>query len=122
MEINQEIAKKLLTWLQNGEDFVLTQAPDVAQQLITYHWYKSVIALFIALFLLGWFTFFVYRVFKANEIERYDKEFYIMIHVFGAVFSGIPGLIISFESISSLLMLTFAPKIWLLEYVTNLLK
>ncbi len=54
--MNKELLEQLLGIIKGGKDFVLSQAPDVVRQMITYNRIISSIALVISIAAL-WYTY-----------------------------------------------------------------
>lgn len=125
--MNEQANKILVDLLQkasNGIDtavsFSQAQLPDIIQQLMV--WRAAAYGLRIFTMLL----FFIACVFLFKKSlkwhESYDKEH---LGFFGIVFTVLIGLFLVFgilENIGNALQLWLAPKVWLIEYASELVK
>ena len=118
-----EIIKKGLEAAEKSENFVIEQAPDLVKQLITYKTVETSICVLIEITLMYLiFRYFKYLYKKNNEDSDFisDNEF----HIIGMIITSLMGIFLFFAfitDISNLIQLIFAPKIYLLEYIAQLL-
>ena len=118
-----EILKKGLEAAEKSGNFVIEQAPDLVKQLITYKTIETSICVLIEITLMYLiFRYFKYLYKKNNEDSDFisDNEF----HIAGIVLSLVVAIfmfIAFITDISNLIQLIFAPKIYLLEYIAQLL-
>ena len=118
-----EILKKGLEAAEKSGNFVIEQAPDLVKQLITYKTIETSICVLIEITLMYLiFRYFKYLYKKNNEDSDFisDNEFHIggmLISLVVAIFMFIAFI----TDISNLIQLIFAPKIYLLEYIAQLL-
>lgn len=125
MEKLNEILGKLLEWLEAAEGFTIDQAPLVLQEIITWKIAAAILALIICFCFVGFWAIF-YWVNRGNLIETNDYGSEPTVYGGFAIGGGIasifvllfPGLIHTFE----LLQLYLAPRAYLIEYVSRLLK
>ena len=118
-----EILKKGLEVAEKSGNFVIEQAPDLVKQLITYKTIETSIYVLIEITLMYLiFRYFKYLYKKNNEDSDFiiDDEF----HIIGMIITSLIGIFLFFvfiNDISNLIQLIFAPKIYLLEYIAQLL-
>jgi len=125
--MTDELLKKLLGILNNTQDFVLAQAPDIAKQLITLARIESSLLWLIPLLLTG-IVVSVWRL--AKQAETYpnkngglnfnDDVYFLPIIV--TIVSLVPVLLTIGCNYHTFLTSWFAPKVYLLEYVAKALK
>jgi hypothetical protein len=118
-----EILKKGLEAAEKTGNFVVEQAPDLIQQLIVWKTCEYIFLIIISIA----FIFSVYKWHKSamkryddfidfcNEIESFIYGAYaiVVIVIFG---------IALFQSFFNLIQILLAPKIWLIEYASQLIK
>ena len=118
-----EILKKGLEAAEKTGNFVVEQAPDLIQQLIVW---KTCEYIFLILISIA-FLFSIYKWCK-SAMKRYgdlnnfiDEPEFLMFSIYSIVVILIFGIAL-FKSFFNLLQVLLAPKIWLIEYATNLIK
>ena len=118
-----EILKKGLEVAEKSGNFVIEQAPDLVKQLITYKTVETSIYVLIEITLMYLiFRYFKYLYKKNNENSSFISE--NSFHVIGIIISFMASIFFFFAfitDISNLIQLIFAPKIYLLEYIAQLL-
>mgnify|MGYP003451954080 FL=1 len=118
-----EILKKGLEAAEKTGNFVVEQAPDLIQQLIVWKTCEYIFLIIISIA----FMFSLYKWYK-SAMKRYDDfdGFYIKTEFFIYCIYAIVVILIFgiglFNSFFNLLQILLAPKIWLIEYATNLIK
>ena len=118
-----EILKKGLEAAEKTGNFVVEQAPDLIQQLIVW---KTCEYIFLILISIA-FMFSLYKWHK-SAMKRYDNyddfcckiEFFIYC-IYAIVVIVIFGIAL-FTSFFNLIQILLAPKIWLIEYASQLIK
>ena len=110
--------------------FVVDQLPDVIQQLILYKavWHGFMALLFISMVVLSivvWVKLF--KKAKVNLSEGkypHDEGFSggMIFSVRICYLAFVPSFFLSIHHIESFLLVTLAPKVWLLEYAAQLIK
>ena len=106
--------QKVGTATDKTVDFVMTQAPDLAQQLLLWKLSWSIILtlVFLAItVLIAWFTR------KEAKTSREPEAVYC-----GGFFFGALSTICVLCNLKTVLLITLAPKIYLIEYMARLLK
>ena len=118
-----EILKKGLEAAEKTGKFVVEQAPDLIQQLIVW---KTCEYIFLILISIA-FMFSVYKWYK-SAMKRYgdfddfcDKIEFFIYCIYAIAVIVIFGIAL-FTSFFNLIQILLAPKIWLIEYATNLIK
>ena len=118
-----EILKKGLEVAEKSGNFVIEQAPDLVKQLITYKTVEASIYVLIEITLMYLIViYFKYLYKKNNENSSFIIE--NSFHVIGIIISFMASIFFFFAfivDISNLIQLIFAPKIYLLEYIAQLL-
>jgi hypothetical protein len=116
----QRVLKSFADSVEGGTEFVLTQAPEVLQQLILWKRIESVIFSIILLSLVAWLS----RVCKRNVANSgktesiYDTDWPIGIAAFTGGCAGL-AFIVWCANLSSMLQVWFAPKVYILEYLRS---
>ena len=118
-----EILKKGLEAAEKSGNFVIEQAPDLVKQLITYKTVETSICVLIEISLMYLIFRYIKYLHKKNNEDSdfiFDNEF----HIIGMMITSLMGIFLFFvfiNDISDLIKLIFAPKIYLLEYIAQLL-
>ena len=118
-----EILKKGLEAAEKTGNFVVEQAPDLIQQLIVW---KTCEYIFLILISIA-FLFSIYKWCK-SAIKRYGNldnffgEPEVIVFSIYSIVVILIFVIALFQSFFNLLQILLAPKIWLIEYATNLIK
>jgi len=123
--MSQEILNKFLTemgeLLKSAKDFTVDQAPQVAKEILRYNLASSVayFLLGVALLVAAAKTFKVLRKFQ-DDAGDYDV---LPIFAWGAyILSIIAGVCMFFCNLSSILKITLAPRLYLIEYFAALVR
>ena len=118
-----EILKKGLEAAEKTGNFVVEQAPDLIQQLIVWKTCEYIFLIIISIA----FMFSLYRWHKSalNRYDNYDnfrdkiESFIYGVYAIAVIL--IFGIAL-FQSFFNLFQILLAPKMWLIEYATNLIK
>lgn len=102
---------KLLTGMEQAGDFAMAELPEVIEQLIMY---KAVYHTWIFLSCLVALTIVVYKTYKL-QIECDE----VPVFIFG-IFLAIPLMMGICFNFNDMIMVWFAPKLYLLEYARGL--
>lgn len=117
-----ETIKKATTTAETATQFVLEQAPEVVQQLVTWKIaanLASTLLDIVVIVILIKLVLSLVKIFNQSVRDGNPGPF------FGIFFGSVGVIIIGLGirvSIFTLLQLTIAPKIWLIEYAANLLQ
>lgn len=116
MNITEAAAQELLTVVKDSKQFILEQAPDVVQEIIRWGIGKNCFQLILGtLFLLiSWKLYLA----KLKGKEWVDDE--IMPVVLAVGILGVGGALLAPSSIFNLIKIYAAPKLYILEYLGNL--
>ncbi len=107
-----EIINKAIQGIDSTTDFLLSEIPEVIQQLLMWHFAKS-LALCVLFFSLS-IVVAIY-LFKALK-ESTNSELIFILFCFLAIF--VPVTLLN----NSWLMIWITPKVWLIEYTANLVR
>jgi len=120
MDKLDDILLKLLTGITEGGQFLVAELPEVIQQLLHWYFAKSVIYSLIGFFL----AYVVYRIVKfAIHFYKTDESYDAEPKVFVIVLLGsVVGFIGVFFVSLDWLQILIAPKVWLIEYASELVK
>lgn len=121
-EILAEALRAIVEGVAQAKDFILEELPDVIVQLL---WWKGVEATVFA-FLGGFGLYSIYKItrkywHKHVEWNKESKGVYVLFYVTALIILGI----IFLDWVSSFmtaLQIAIAPKIYLIEYATELVK
>ena len=124
-ETENLVNKALAGILENAakaQDFVLSEAPEIVNQLLMWKTVCAAMWVAIAVCLLIAAAFFIRLFIKAKDEEDYDKaEIKLVAGSVGGIFSLLSGIFCFIGNLSDLLQLILAPKIYLIEYAANLM-
>ena len=110
--MDKKIAEELLNAIVGTKNFIVEQAPDVAQQLLAYHLVTNSIGAVLVLLFTVVFAHLVRWYYKAESAEG--------VLVMAIAFTVSVCFLI--ECLTSLAKVILAPKIFLIEYLGGLLK
>lgn len=114
--MKEEIVKELMKWMMESKEFVIGQAPDYIQQLLTY---KTT----VCYLLIGMFVFFILLgitliLLSLKYIKVNGMEVCFVIGVFMLLVSFV--LVVS--PINNIIKIKKAPKVFVMEHLTELIK
>lgn len=105
----------------NAFDFLQVQAPEITSQLLAYNstmlWLRCIFGL--ALILLALLTF--RSVIAKMNAPSDTTACTAIVCFFLAIVCTIVGLSVFLAHVEELIKITFAPKVWLIEYVAGLI-
>jgi hypothetical protein len=132
--IGVELANKGLSWLNSAEAFTKEQLPDFAEQVITYQIFSQAALVIAGVVTLGIATRCVFNIlgelnkpawnkYGRNEFKKEEcgSENVIATNVIICVITGVISLPFLSNTLD-LIKAAVAPKVYLLEYFTSLLK
>jgi|2_EtaG_2_1085320.scaffolds.fasta_scaffold00549_6 hypothetical protein len=117
------IAEKLDEILAWTTDFAAEQAPLVAEEVINFAFWESAIVAVVCGAILVVLAI-LYRHFYPVRSDRQDDADWFMGQVLFNAFAGIAviwPIIFGFTAIHCLLKVTLAPRLYILEYISELL-
>jgi len=116
MENVNQIAQKVIAWMEGTENFTSDQAPDVVNQLILYARINHTLWIFLSIVI----VFVCYKTYmhcaKKTQNVRVDQETLYFSAMIISVIFGIIFFINACSSIDSSLQVWFMPKVYVLEY------
>jgi hypothetical protein len=131
-EVKTKLLAKALEWLQTTEEFVIEQAPQIAQEILYWGLAQNV---FYAVLYGGAFIFFLLWFFKGNQIQKIsdlfkeDTDQSITAGFIRLVFSAIMGFLsvvalpwAAIDRTLASIKILVAPRLYLIEYISDLLK
>lgn len=115
-----ELANVVKDMLVEGKGFILEQAPDIIQQLILF---KRIEFTFMTIaFVLGFIVFIVIGLWSVYQLNDCGSEGWVI----GVIVSTVALLIMTplfvFVVVPQMIMVWFAPKVYLLEYFCGAIK
>ena len=119
-----EMILNIISGLETAGEFVVTEAPVIVQQLLSWHMIKAIASLslwFVIIATVASIATFLIR----KGIKDENEEFFLPGLVLGAV-GGVIGVVSIFESaipnLFTVLQIWVAPDLYLLEYAAELIK
>lgn len=117
-----EILGKTLNGVDAASSFVVSELPDVIQQLLTWYAVKGFISMLAGIFI--WYLpFLSYR--KLSDWHKnkdgykdFEMDVVLPVFVISLIFLLLSGLLLNFDWLQILL----APKVWIIEYSSSLVK
>jgi hypothetical protein len=107
------------TGVAKASDFAMAELPSIAQQYVMYG--RAAITLGVVLGLVAFFAAYKLARFGASKNE-YGEETEQILGIGGAVAAGFIGLVLLTINTSQALLVWFAPKVWLLKELAQLIK
>ena len=124
-ELLIEIARDIKSNVSDAKGFVLEQAPDFIQQLLVYNFWASAFSAIVLLFVTAFLikaSIFAYDQFKKRDRHWSSmEEVWIVVVAFSVLFSGVT-LGCACSEISTCLQIKLAPKVYIVEYASKLIK
>ncbi len=121
----------------SAKNFVLSELPDVAQQVINWYLFKSVFENIIALIFIIFAIYLLTKLFQVPISKSKANKFQLFCYEFtrdGEIKELMPTVLIPIAAIIICVVLSInylnldcfkiiiAPKLWLIEYTTNILR
>jgi len=120
MDLTKEAIQKCLEWMQGAEGFVISQAPDLCKEILAYGTMVGWIQLICSLLLLI-SGIFIFSIGLSNIKNNRNVEPWIAL----SIVSVLPiffGFLTAFLSISPLVKVYTAPKLYVIERLMQLLQ
>ncbi len=113
----------LLSTVKDVKEFTLEQAPEVLQQLITFHLWANIVWLIICVALMIAAIPIGRRCIEENSkpLLKRREPFELAIPMFGGVFLGVFVIPFACCIIYEILHITIAPKLYIIEYIAKIL-
>lgn len=131
-ELMEEFAKKAMSYLQTVEAFTKTEVPAFINEILQYKMYYEGVMVAVGLLLILISTLVYLKFNKKDEDGKSMLQPYTGDHAnhydfdivgFSCLFSGIPiicGLCMTISHTLKVIMITVAPRLYLLEYFKSL--
>lgn len=103
--------------LAQAKSFVLTELPDVLQQYLLFNTVKSCGYTVLGLVLVIACIYGIYKLIKIHDFSEGDVAIFILSVIFLII-----GGCMFFTNLVETIQLLLAPKVWLLENLSNILK
>lgn len=132
-----QILKSVSESAASAKNFVLSELPDVAQQVINWYLFKSVFENIIALIFIIFAIYLLTKLFQVPISKSKANKFQLFCYEFtrdGEIKELMPTVSIPIAAIIICVALSInylnldcfkiiiAPKLWLIEYTTNILR
>ena len=118
-EVLAQVLEKALEVAEKTGEFVTDHAPEVIQQLLAWKFAEAVIVFVLTSLLLGIFAYGIYAAIKNNE--NYEADWVPAIFTLSVV-GGVVALMFWCMALMNMVMIWVAPKVYLLEYASMLLR
>ena len=122
--MNEELTNALagiISFVVEAKDFVLDQAPDVIHQLLLFTCVSNIIILIFCC-MTWWMSYMLSFEWSIQELDGGDWDATKTLSVVGGTITSLIGLGFFIETSLDLLKLLIAPKVWLLEYASILVR
>lgn len=123
MNISEKLAIEFLNILQSTKNFTITQAPEIIQQLLIYKFWIFLfsIIIFIFIWIIGFFIIPWFLTKKNRKEYGWDADTWCPFLV-SWVITFVISIPCLFNIIPNFIMINVAPKIYLIEYFSSLIK
>lgn len=114
-KVSSDLLQEILETLKSTKGFVLEQAPDIVQQFYKWKVAEHIFYVILALIISGVMISLACKYWEC--VTKDDNA--------GPVVAGIVGLVamgVALGNVFNLIQIYVAPKIYLIEYITELLK
>lgn len=119
-QLTAEALQKVLQWVESAEGFVVEQAPLVAQEVIARAYVtlglKFAICVFALLLLVMAAAYFIYLAKREHEPP------YAAVGIIGGIILGVFPFIEGASAVMQLASVYFAPRLYVIEQLSNLAK
>jgi len=115
--MNEEIAKKVIEYIEGSKDFILEQAPGLCQDVITWTIFSRSFIFLLLYVITILIIFYAKKTYLLIE-EKEDSESAQMVIALEGIIVFI-FVIIQFSAASDLFQAIFCEKLYLLKYFYN---
>jgi hypothetical protein len=130
LPVMADMAQQMLDWLREGKDFMVGQAPDLARQIIAWGFAQALTGAVLETCLLVlclWIMKRCWPIFIEGISQKPTDPIVVRVMAAGGVgvvalliiLSGVPIL---WEDIMTTVKVGVAPKVYLIEYLSTLVK
>ncbi len=116
----EKLLKLLTDSIAQGKDFVLEQAPDVVQQLLLYKRIEYTFYAVLLILIMGVVTYICVKGFNVCISKSDTDVLAFLLAVCGFIYLITTPIFCAL--VTRLIMVYFAPKVFLLEYLASLVK
>jgi heme/copper-type cytochrome/quinol oxidase subunit 2 len=116
--ITEQAARELLTTITDTKQFVVAQAPDVLQQILFKQYLTAATVAVSAVVLAVLAVWLCRRAARPDNADSMEHGVPAIMTAVSAVILAIVAVCETFRAVTAY----FAPKVYLLEYLTNLIK
>jgi hypothetical protein len=120
-QLSQQSIAELLTSLTQAKGFVIEQAPEFCQQMITRGEVDAWLFIILSLAILCALTFLAVVLFKQFKTEEWINESQLQIITVWVIACVIPALWFG-VSLTTLITINVAPKVYLVEALMRMIK
>jgi hypothetical protein len=116
--MNDQLQQQLLTWASNAIEIAKDEIPAFAQEILNYGFYNRIFEIIFGIILLAQLPFYVRYIRKLmqNDFHNDNEGFTIFISLVSITLT-IVGLAYLFDGIITLIKITCAPRLYLLDYI-----
>jgi hypothetical protein len=114
-----QLLVKLLEYLGNAEVFIKEEIPDVLQQMIFYDYYFYLLTFFACFFVSAFCFLFILSDIKLEMKKKYSDLSASLLIFFMVAMPTLVGMCCAF---TSMIKISVAPKYYLIERVTSLVR
>jgi len=115
--MNKQLSE-YLEKLNNGADFIVEQAPETVQQLVTYAQISSIVYMVVGILLM--IALSLVCLFCYKKYDETTEECYIGMFIIFALCNGIT-LLVFIVQLDEVIKIWFSPKWYILEQFVSLL-
>lgn len=120
--MTDQLIKEVLEIVRSSKDFVLAQAPELAREVVYYARVENAVEVLLGVVGIV-IIFFGYRKVRAKvDSGEWDDELAYPLSFIVALFGGIGSIVAICDGISDGTKAFLAPKLYLLEYLSHLVK
>jgi hypothetical protein len=120
--MEQKLAEELIVWLQSSRQFITKQSPEVIQELIRWAWVSNIVQLMLAMVFVAVTVALILKGVQASKKDPYDYESRAVFLLMASGLPGIISLIMICDSVSTLIKVYTAPKLYVLQQLSHLVK
>lgn len=110
-----EIITSIQTAVGKAADFTFEQLPDIAQQYVAFGRAYSITVLVVSLIFMGFFWYLGNMINKRCQGTHESDSGWVM------VFPGMLPLLVFLLNLKETILVWFAPKVWLIQEIANLI-
>ena len=121
-EVSAEALTEVMGWVKEAKEFATEQAPLLAQEIVTYGRVSSGLGFLLGLGLIATCVVCCSRLVKHRAKWNEDVDVRLPIYAGVAIASGIISIPAIIESAFPLMQSMFAPRLYVIEKLSGLLK